>query len=168
MDFIEHLYPLYLVPGYATSKQTYSGSPCSSNHQSGDIRFESAVEIGQSSDGGAHSKYRLCHSPQILQRAFFDHLNHQALDIIFTQDTSRWATWASCCFITIVQCLTHSISPLRRKAAVILTKMLPKIWSEPTILNSSIQVCIVHDSKLHVKFLINISGFLEGSCCKIH
>lgn len=140
MDFIEHLYPLYLVPGYATSKQAYSGSPCSSNHKSCDIGFDSAVEIGQSSDGGAHSKLHLYLSSTSLPTSVFDHLNHQALDIIFTQDTSRWATWASCCFITIVQCLTHSISPLRRKAAVILTKMLPKSWGEPTILNSSIQV----------------------------
>ncbi|KAI8583071.1 hypothetical protein K450DRAFT_224078 [Umbelopsis ramanniana AG] len=81
-----------------------------------------------------------------------------ALDIIFTQDTSRWATWASCCFITIVQCLTHSISPLRRKAAVILTKMLPKIWGEPTILNSSIQVFLRDHA---VKFTEEMTRLIE-------
>ncbi|KAH8556583.1 Rap1-interacting factor 1 N terminal-domain-containing protein [Umbelopsis sp. PMI_123] len=81
-----------------------------------------------------------------------------ALDIIFTQDTSRWATWASCCFITIVQCLTHSISPLRRKAAVILTKMLPKSWSEPTILNSSIQIFLRDHA---VKFTEEMTKLIE-------
>ncbi|KAG2188477.1 hypothetical protein INT44_001230 [Umbelopsis vinacea] len=81
-----------------------------------------------------------------------------ALDIIFTQDTSRWATWASCCFITIVQCLTHSISPLRRKAAVILTKMLPKNWGEPTILNSSIQIFLRDHA---VKFTEEMTRLIE-------
>jgi hypothetical protein len=65
----------------------------------------------------------------------------QALDFIFSQDPNRFATWANVCFSTIVQCLTHSLSPLRRKAAVVLTKMLPKIWSEPALLSSAIQVC---------------------------